>query len=50
MSQRYYVGVGASAGGLEALECLFHYIPEDSRLTFIVVQHLSQEFKRLMDE
>lgn len=50
MSQRYYVGVGASAGGLEALECLFHYMPEDSGLTFIVVQHLSPDFKSLMDE
>ena len=50
MSQRYYVGIGASAGGLEALESLFQHMPEDSGLTFIVVQHLSPDFKSLMDE
>ncbi len=50
MSQHYYVGIGASAGGLEALERLFQHMPEDSGLTFIVVQHLSPDFKSLMNE
>src|SRR5215472_17926525 len=36
------VGVGASAGGLEALEALFKRISLDS-LAFVVVQHLSPD-------
>ncbi len=39
----YYVGVGASAGGLEALEAFFKHMPEDSGMAFIVVQHLSPD-------
>ncbi|MBS0205162.1 MAG: PAS domain S-box protein [Planctomycetes bacterium] len=46
----YVVGVGASAGGLEALEQFFDHMPEDSRLCFVVVQHLSPDFKSMMDE
>ena len=35
------VGIGASAGGLEALEEFIGHVPADSGLAFIVVQHLS---------
>ncbi|SHI99521.1 two-component system, chemotaxis family, CheB/CheR fusion protein [Malonomonas rubra DSM 5091] len=34
------VGIGASAGGLEALEQFFANVPADSGLAYIVVQHL----------
>ncbi len=34
------VGIGASAGGLEALEQFFRQAPADSGLAFVVVQHL----------
>src|SRR5512138_2441826 len=34
------VGIGCSAGGLEALEAFFHDIPADSGIAFVVVQHL----------
>jgi len=44
------VGVGASAGGLEALEAFFDHLPHDSDLAFVVVQHLSPDFKSLMQE
>jgi two-component system, chemotaxis family, CheB/CheR fusion protein len=44
------VGIGASAGGLEALEQLFDGIPPDTGLAFVVVQHLSPDFRSLMDE
>lgn len=44
------VGVGASAGGLEALELMFDGITSDSRMAFVVVQHLSPDFRSLMDE
>src|SRR5687768_2016820 len=46
----YVVGIGASAGGLEALERFFDNVPTDSGMAFVVVQHLSPDFKSLMDE
>lgn len=42
------VGVGASAGGLEALEKFFDAIPAELSAAFIVVQHLSPDHKSLM--
>ena len=44
------VGIGASAGGLEALEKFFHQVPADSGMAFVVVQHLSPDFDSVMDE
>lgn len=44
------VGVGASAGGLEALEALFDHLGSDTRMAFVIVQHLSPDFRSLMDE
>ena len=44
------VGVGASAGGLESLEQLFSALPPDTGMAFVVVQHLSPDFRSLMDE
>lgn len=44
------VGIGASAGGLEALEAFFDHVPRDSGLAYVVIQHLSPDFKSLMDE
>ena len=46
----YIVGVGASAGGLEALEKFFDNMRPDSGMAFVVIQHLSPDFKSLMDE
>jgi two-component system CheB/CheR fusion protein len=46
----HYVGVGASAGGLKAIEGFFKYMPPQSGLAFIVVQHLSPDYKSLMAE
>ncbi len=47
---QFVVGIGASAGGLEAIEHFFDHVPEDAGLTFVIVQHLSPDFKSLMDE
>lgn len=47
---QFVVGIGASAGGLEAIEHFFDHVPADSGLTFVIVQHLSPDFKSLMDE
>ncbi len=44
------VGVGASAGGLEAIENLFEAMPEDTGAAFVIVQHLSPDFKSHMEE
>ncbi len=44
------VGIGASAGGLEALERFFDSLPAKTGMAFVVVQHLSPDFKSLMDE
>jgi two-component system, chemotaxis family, CheB/CheR fusion protein len=44
------VGIGASAGGLEALERFFDAMPVDSGLAFAIVQHLSPDFRSMMDE
>jgi two-component system, chemotaxis family, CheB/CheR fusion protein len=46
----FCVGVGASAGGLEALEQFFKNMKPDSGLSFVVVQHLSPDYKSLMVE
>ena len=46
----YVVGIGASAGGLEALERLFGRMPANTGMAFVIVQHLSPDFKSLMDE
>jgi len=46
----YVVGIGASAGGLEAIEGFFQNMPADTGLAFVVVQHLSPDHKSLMAE
>lgn len=34
------VGLGTSAGGLEALEHFLTHVPKNSGLAFVIVQHL----------
>ncbi|MBC7976797.1 MAG: chemotaxis protein CheB, partial [Myxococcales bacterium] len=46
----YVIGIGASAGGLEALQHFFDNLAADTEMAFVVVQHLSPDFKSLMDE
>jgi len=46
----FLVGLGASAGGLEALEHFFDGAPDASGGAFIVVMHLSRDFKSMLDE
>lgn len=43
------VAIGASAGGLDALERLFGALPVDTGAAFVVVQHLSPDHKSMMD-
>lgn len=45
----YTVGIGASAGGLEALEELFDNMPTNaSDMAFVVIQHLSPDYQSMM--
>lgn len=44
------IGMGASAGGLEALQSFFADMPGNSGAAFVVVQHLSPDYKSLMAE
>ncbi|MCE3282043.1 MAG: chemotaxis protein [Chitinophagaceae bacterium] len=46
----YVVGIGASAGGLEAINAFFDNIPGDTGFSFVVIQHLSPDYKSLMAE
>lgn len=46
----HVVGIGASAGGLEALERLFEAMPLETGMAFVVLQHLSPDFKSLTDD
>ncbi|WP_232224038.1 chemotaxis protein CheB [Gillisia sp. CAL575] len=44
------IAVGASAGGLEALKSFFEGIPAKDNNSYIVIQHLSPDFKSMMGE
>jgi two-component system CheB/CheR fusion protein len=46
----YIVGIGASAGGLEALERFFQNMTESSGMAFIVVSHLDPNHISIMPE
>ncbi|QHL85963.1 PAS domain S-box protein [Nibribacter ruber] len=49
-TDHYLVGIGASAGGLEAIHTLFDYFPNNSSFSFVIIQHLSPDHKSLMAE
>jgi two-component system CheB/CheR fusion protein len=42
------VGIGSSAGGLEALEKFFAKMPPAPNIAFVVIQHLSPKHKSIM--
>jgi two-component system CheB/CheR fusion protein len=44
------VGIGASAGGLEALEHFLGHVPAGSGMAFVIVQHLDPTHKGIMCE
>ncbi|MGB3725696.1 MAG: chemotaxis protein CheB [Glaciecola sp.] len=46
----HYIGIGASAGGLEALQTLLQNLPVETGACFVIVQHLSPDFKSMMLE
>jgi two-component system, chemotaxis family, CheB/CheR fusion protein len=44
----YVIGIGASAGGLDAINELFDNMPDNTGFSFVVIQHLSPDYKSLM--
>ncbi len=46
----YIVAIGASAGGLEAIHEFFDNMPEYGNLSFVLIQHLSPDYKSLLVE
>ena len=46
--RNFVVGIGASAGGLEALSDLIGALPDDLGVPYIVVQHLSPTHRSMM--
>jgi hypothetical protein len=38
------------SGGLDAIERFFDNLPKDTGMAFVIVQHLSPDFKSMMDE
>jgi two-component system CheB/CheR fusion protein len=44
------VGIGASAGGLEAFTTFLEYMPADSGLAFVLVQHLAPDQESALAE
>ncbi len=44
------VGIGSSAGGVEALQLLFQNMPADIGMAFIVVSHLARDYQSLLPE
>jgi two-component system CheB/CheR fusion protein len=46
----YIVGLGASAGGLEALRSFFAVVPANSGAAFVIIQHLAPDHTSQMAE
>ena len=44
------VGIGASAGGLDAFRAFFSRMPVDSGMAFVLVQHLDPDYKSALAE
>lgn len=44
------VGIGASAGGMDPIKAFFSEIPKEVNAAFVVIQHLSRDFKSLTAE
>ena len=47
---RLVVGLGASAGGLDAFRTFFAHMPAESGIAFVLVQHLDPDYKSALVE
>ncbi len=46
----HIVGVGASAGGLEALTALLKFLPKNINMAFVLISHLEPQHKSVLSE
>ncbi|UOB25960.1 PAS domain-containing protein [Pseudomonas orientalis] len=44
------VGIGASAGGLQAVKAFFEHMPQDCGMAFVVILHLSPDHQSVADK
>ena len=44
------VGIGASAGGLEALRPLVGHLPDTTNMCYVITQHMAPKHKSLLDQ
>jgi two-component system CheB/CheR fusion protein len=44
------VGIGASAGGLQAIKLFFENMPHDNGMAFVVILHLSPDHQSIADK
>ena len=49
-NDHYIIAIGASAGGLEAIHEFFDNMPSNGNLSFVIIQHLSPDYKSLLVE
>jgi two-component system, chemotaxis family, CheB/CheR fusion protein len=49
-NEHFVVAIGASAGRLEAIQEFFDNMPSNGNLSFIIIQHLSPDYKSLLVE
>src|SRR6059058_3356913 len=49
-SEHFIVAIGASAGGLEAIHEFFDNVAGNTGLSFVIIQHLSPDYKSLLVE
>lgn len=47
---RLIVGIGASAGGLDAFTAFFENMPSDTGMAFVLVQHLDPQHESMLTE
>ncbi len=47
---KFWVGIGASAGGLEALRGFVRHLPSDVSATYIVTQHVAPQHRSMLTE
>lgn len=46
----YIIGIGASAGGLDAIRQFISQIPPDFSHTLVIIQHISPDYKSMMSD
>jgi two-component system CheB/CheR fusion protein len=44
------VGIGASAGGFQAIKSFFEHMPQDNGMAFVIVLHLSPDHQSIADK